>query len=266
VLVGAGDIAGCYNTGEPYASSLQTALLLDAVQGTIFTLGDNAYPDGSAAQYTNCYGLSWGRHKARTRPAPGNHEYNVSATPYFDYFNGVGVDSGVAGKRGQGYYSYDIGGWHIVVLNSESSKVSLPREVSWLRADLAAHPTLCSLAYWHRPFFTSGPHPPYLTLTPLIQALYAGGVDVVVSGHNHQYERFAPQNMNRQPDPNGIRAFVAGTGGASEYGFGPVQPNSEVRGNGPGVLKFALFQSSYSWQFIPIPGVSFADSGSGQCH
>jgi hypothetical protein len=257
VLVGAGDIAGCYDTGKPFRTSLATATLLDAIPGTVFTLGDNAYPNGAAPEYANCYGPTWGRQKVRTRPAPGNHEYNISANPYFDYFNGVGKDSGVAGKRGQGYYSYDTGGWHIVVLNSE---------LSWLKADLAAHPTACSLAYWHRPFFSSGPHAPDVALTPLIQTLFAGGVDVVLSGHNHQYERFAPQDPNRHPDPNGIRAFVAGTGGAGEYGFGPPQPNSEVRGNGPGVLKFTLLPTSYKWQFIPVPGVSFADSGSGLCH
>ncbi|HEV7366950.1 MAG TPA: metallophosphoesterase [Gemmatimonadales bacterium] len=267
VLVGAGDIAGCYDTGAPYLSSMETALLLDAIPGTVFTVGDNAYPDATAAQYANCYGPSWGRHKSRTRPAPGNHEYNISSNSYFDYFNGLGKDTGIAGKRGQGYYSYDTGGWHIVVLNSEVAKVGVSNELAWLKADLAAHPTACSLAYWHRPFFSSGPHPPYLALTPLIQALYAGGVDVVVSGHNHQYERFAPQDINRHPDPNGIRAFVAGTGGATEYGFKTaIQPNSEVRGNGPGVLKFTLLPTSYQWQFIPIPGVTFRDSGSGQCH
>lgn len=267
VLVGAGDIAGCYDTGVPYLSSMETASLLDATPGTVFTLGDNAYPDGTAAQYANCYGPSWGRNKARTRPAPGNHEYNISSNAYFDYFNGVGKDSGPAGKRGEGYYSYDTGGWHIIVLNSEVVKVGLSNELAWLKADLAAHATPCSLAYWHRPFFSSGPHPPYLALTPLIQALYAGGVDVVVSGHNHQYERFAPQDINRRPDPNGIRAFVAGTGGATEYAFKTaIQPNSEVRGNGPGVLKLTLLPTSYKWQFIPIPGVTFSDSGSGQCH
>jgi hypothetical protein len=244
VLVGAGDIVGCYDTGAPYLSSMETAALLDATPGTVFTLGDNAY-----------------------RPAPGNHEYNISSNAYFDYFNGVGTDSGPAGKRGQGYYSYDTGGWHIVVLNSEVAKVGVFNELAWLKADLAAHPTACSLAYWHRPFFSSGPHPPYLALTPLIQALYTAGVDVVVSGHNHQYERFAPQDINRQPDPNGIRAFVAGTGGATEYGFKTaIQPNSEVRGNGPGVLKFTLLPTSYRWQFIPVPGVTFTDSGTGQCH
>jgi acid phosphatase type 7 len=266
VLVGAGDIAGCYDTGAPYRTSLETAALLDAIPGTIFTLGDNAYPNGATADFAKCYAPTWGRQKARTRPAPGNHEYNISSNPYFDYFNGAGKDSGAAGRRGEGYYSYNTGGWHIVVLNSEVSKISLSGEVAWLKADLAAHPTVCSLAYWHRPFFTSGPHAPDVSLTPLMEALYAGGVDVVVSGHNHQYERFGPQDINRHPDPNGIRAFVAGTGGAGEYGFGPPQPNSEVRGTGPGLLKFSLLPTSYRWQFIPVPGVSFTDSGSGQCH
>lgn len=266
VLVGAGDIAGCYDTGEPYATSRATAALLDSIPGTVFTLGDNAYPNGAAPDFANCYAPTWGQQKARTRPALGNHEYNISSNPYFDYFNGVGNDSGPAGKREQGYYSYDTAGWHIVVLNSEVTKISLPDQVSWLQADLAAHPTVCSLAYWHRPFFTSGPHPPDSLLTPLMQALYAGGVDVVLSGHNHQYERFGPQDIDRRPDSNGIRAFVAGTGGAGEYGFGPPQPNSEIRGTGPGVLKFTLMPTSYTWQFIPVSGVTFTDSGSGQCH
>lgn len=266
VLVGAGDIAGCLDTGEPSVTSQATAALLDGISGTVFTLGDNAYPDGTAAQYANCYGPTWGRQKTRTHPATGNHEYNISSTPYFDYFNGVGSDSGPAGKRSQGYYSYELGGWHIVVLNSEVSKVAVSRQEAWLMTDLAAHPAWCTLAYWHRPFFTSGPHPPYAPLKQLVGILYASGADVVVSGHNHQYERFAPQDPDRRPDPNGIRAFVAGTGGAGEYGFGPPQPNSEVRGTGPGVLKFTLLPTSYEWQFIPIPGVTFTDSGSGRCH
>jgi hypothetical protein len=266
VLVGAGDIAKCNNRNW----AKLTAKLLDGISGTVFALGDNAYQDGTAAEFANCYGPTWGRHKNRTRPAVGNHEYNVSPNPYFDYFNGVGSASGRAGPRGKGYYSYNAGAWHIVVLNSVTNirqDASSP-QAKWLKADLAAHPTRCTLAYWHHPFFTSGKNLPAKRLAPLVKLLYEAGVDVVMSGHNHQYERFAPQDPSRRADPTrGIRAFVVGTGGAGVYGFERRDPNSQVRyGDGNGVLKLTLSPSSYTWEFVPVAGTTFKDSGKGACH
>ena len=152
VLVGAGDIAGCPSTYQDEA----TADLLDGIAGTVFTLGDNAYTSATTAEYQNCYGPSWGRHLARTRPALGNHEYHTTAAAgYFGYFGDK------AGPANLGYYSYNLGEWHVVVLNSERN---LSAQATWLKADLAANPTRCTLAYWHKPYFTSGTNPPALTL------------------------------------------------------------------------------------------------------
>jgi hypothetical protein len=262
VLVGAGDIAGC----RSIAGAQATAKLLDAIAGTVFTVGDHAYPDGTAGQFAECYGPTWGRHRARTRPAVGNHDYHSSdAAPYFDYFGAA------AGEPGKGYYSYDLGGWHVIVLNSNCAKVGCeagsPQE-RWLRADLAAHRTACSLAYWHHPRFSSARHGPALRMTALWQALYEAGVELAVSGHDHDYERFAPQDALGVLDrARGVRQFVAGTGGRSSYEFAEVQPNSEVRATGVfGVLKLTLAPSRYEWEFVPVAGQSFTDAGSEACH
>jgi hypothetical protein len=264
VLVGAGDIAKCNAANRAMA----TARLLDSIPGTVFTLGDNAYDDGTSAEFADCYDPAWGRHKARTRPALGNHEYNTSPDPYFDYFDGVGHDSGAAGERGAGYYSYDLATWHIIVLNSEIAADSMSPQAAWLRGDLAAHVTRCALAYWHRPFFASGPHRSFTPMRPLIAMLYAAGVDVILSGHNHQYERFGPQDPAMHPDTSaGMRAFVVGTGGAGVYDIWTPQPNSEVRnGSVHGVLKLSLAHTRYPWHFVPIAGETFSDSGTGDCH
>jgi PKD repeat protein len=257
VFVGAGDIAGC----NPANKDAATAALIDALPGAqVFTLGDNAYPDGTAADY-GCYQSSWGAFKDRTHPAPGNHDYHqVGAGPYFAYFGAA------AGPPGKGYYSYDLGTWHIIALNSE---IDISEEVTWLEADLAAHPATCVLAYWHKPFFTSGAvHAPETRLRPFYDALQAAGADMVLSGHNHQYERFAPQLPDGTPSPGGIRQFVVGTGGFhSLYDFITTpKPNSEVRHKGFGVLKLTLGATGYAWEFIPIGGSSFTDSGTGNCH
>ena len=260
VLVGAGDIADCSSSGDE-----ATATLLDNISGTVFTAGDNAYPNGSATDYTQCYDPSWGRHKARTRPAPGNHDYNTSgATGYFGYYGAL------AGTSGIGYYSYDIGEWHVISLNSNVSMAVGSTQEQWLRADLAASTKQCTIAYWHHPRFSSGTtHGSSTSAQPLWQALYDAGAEIVVSGHEHNYERFAPQTPTGQADPvNGIREFVAGTGGASHYNdLGTALPNSEVfNGTTWGVLQLTLDAGSYSWQFIPIAGQTFTDAGSGACH
>ena len=256
VLVGAGDIADC--DAQP------TAALLDNIPGTVFTAGDNAYPDGTAADYASCYDPSWGRHKARTRPAPGNHDYNTSgATGYYAYFGAL------AGPAGRGYYSYDLGAWHIVSLNSNVSMSAGSAQETWLRADLAASTKTCTIAYWHHPRFSSGSNHGSSTQSAGVwQALYDAGAEIVISGHDHEYERFAPQTPSAAADPaRGIREFIVGTGGAGLYSFATPLPNSEVRDDTSfGVLKLTLSDGSYTWEFIPIAGDSFTDSGSGTCH
>jgi len=264
VLVGAGDIASCSSTGDE-----ATAALLDNIAGTVFNLGDNVYDNGTLTEYTNCYDGSWGRHKARTRPTPGNHEYNTAnAAGYYSYFGAP------AGDPAQGYYSYDAGDWHIVALNSNSSCSTVScaagsAQETWLRADLAANTKSCTLAYWHHPRFNSGAsHGNTTAVTPLWNALYEFNADVILNGHEHVYERFAPQTPTGAADAvRGIRQFTVGTGGRSHYGFGTIQPNSEVRdGNTYGVLKLTLGASGYAWQFVPVAGATFTDAGTGTCH
>ena len=262
VLIGAGDIAVCGSTGDDATSNI-----LVSTSGTVFTLGDNAYPNGSATDYANCYDGSWGRVKGRTMPTPGNHEYQTAgAAGYFGYFGSAG------GDPTKGYYSYDLGAWHIVVLNSNSACTTIScsatsAQVQWLKADLAANTKSCTLAYWHHPRFNSGAEHGNLTAVgPFWDALYAAGAEIVLNGHEHLYERFAPQTPNAVADPNGIRQFTVGTGGAALYSFGVIQPNSERRNNtSMGVLKLTLKSGGYDWQFIPATG-SFTDSGSGICH
>jgi hypothetical protein len=259
VLVGAGDIAACDSKGDE-----QTAALLDSIAGTVFTAGDNAYSSGSASQFARCYAPSWGRHKNRTRPSLGNHDdRSAHGAPYFAYF---GAQAGVSGR---GYYSYDLGAWHIVVLNSNTRmKRGAPQE-RWLRADLAATRARCVLAYWHHPRFSSGSeHGSQPQTAPLWQALADFGADVVVAGHDHDYERFAPQSPGGKADPDrGIREFVVGTGGADLRPMGAPIANSEVRSHEAwGVLKLTLSDGAYSWRFIPVAGKTFSDSGSARCH
>jgi hypothetical protein len=264
VLVGAGDIASCSSSGDE-----ATAALLDGIPGTVYTLGDNVYDSGTASEYANCYHPSWGRHKARTMPTPGNHEYNtLNATGYYGYFGAV------AGDPSQGYYSYDLGDWHVIVLNSNlscaviSCAASSP-QVAWLRADLTNNSKACTIAYWHHPRFNSGAsHGNNTAVGPFWDVLYEFNADVILNGHEHVYERFAPQTPGAVADGvRGIRQFTVGTGGRSHYTFGSIQPNSEVReGNTYGVLKLTLRSNGYDWQFVPVAGASFTDTGSGTCH
>jgi hypothetical protein len=264
VLVGAGDIAKCSGTGDE-----ATAKLLDGISGTVFTVGDNAYTSGTAAEFSNCYDPSWGRHKARTKPTPGNHEYlTAGASGYFGYFGSA------AGPSGKGYYSYNLGGWHVVALNSMCREVggcgATSPMVSWLKQDLAANADrACTIAYFHHPLFSSGSkHGSVPKMKASWDALYAAKAEVVVSGHEHNYERFAPQSPSGQAEPDrGIREFVVGTGGGEQYPFGTVQPNSQVRNaNTFGVLKLTLHPSSYEWKFVPVAGKTFTDSGTKSCH
>jgi acid phosphatase type 7 len=258
VLVGAGDIGRCRDQDDE-----ATAALLDTIQGVVFTAGDNAYPDGTAADFRNCYHPGWGRHRERTRPSPGNHDYRTrKGAPYYAYFGAAAGDPGV------GYYSFDFAQWHIVSLNSNVSMEAGSRQEQWLRQDLAAHPARCTVAYWHHPRFSSASHGSDTEPQPLWQALYDAGADVIIVGHDHSYERFAPQTPTGRPDPaRGIRQFVAGTGGASLYDFPTIEPNSEIRNNTThGVLKLTLRPDGYDWRFVPVAGKTFSDSGSGSCH
>ena len=258
VLVGAGDIAHCSSNGDEV-----TASLLDSIDGTVFTTGDNVYPDGTSEEFANCYDPSWGRHKSRTRPSPGNHDYHTAdAAGYFGYFGAM------AGEPGKGYYSYDLGAWHIIALNSNIPVEAGSAQEQWLRADLTAHPVACTLAYWHHPRFSSGTvHGSNPSLQPLWQALYDYGADVVLVGHEHNYERFAPQDPSGMADAaRGIRQFVIGTGGRSHYSFGTPIANSEVRNDDTyGVLKLTLHPTGYTWEFIPEAGQTFRDSGDASC-
>ena len=261
IVVGAGDIAACDSTGDE-----ATATILDGVPGTVVTMGDNVYETGTAAEFANCYAPSWGRHKARTRPSVGNHEYGTpGASGYFDYFGAA------AGDPDKGYYSYDLGAWHIVVLNSSCAEAGgcgagSPQE-TWLRQDLAANTDACTMAYWHHPRFASAMGGT-TAVAALWQALYDDGAELILNGHAHVYERFAPQTPTGLADPvNGIREFIVGTGGKSLVNFGTVAANSEVRESATfGVLRLDLRATGYAWDFMPVAGKSFSDSGSGFCH
>jgi 3',5'-cyclic AMP phosphodiesterase CpdA len=258
VLVGAGDIAKCDMIGGAHG----TARLLDKIPGTIFTVGDNAYDSGSAEEFEECYTPTWGRHRARTRPAPGNHDVRTDhGRPYYEYFG----DN--AGPEGRGYYSYDLGSWHIISLNSEGDMRAKSSQGRWLQEDLKANPSECILAYWHRPRFSSGPHGSNRKLHDFWRLLYEAGADIVLSGHDHDYERFAPQNPKGKADPKrGIRQFVVGTGGGGVYQFKRPRPNSEIRDNSTyGVLKLTLGPGRYQWEFVPVTVGKFSDSGSGTC-
>jgi chitodextrinase len=259
VFIGAGDIAGCTSS---YGDEATAAIIARYPAAAVYTLGDNAYPDGTAANFSQCYGPGWGAFKDRTRPAPGNHDYHVAGAPgYFGYFGAL------AGPAGRGYYSYDLGNWHLISLDSEIDVSATSPQATWLTQDLLDHPSACTLAYWHKPLFTSGLHSPETAMRPLFTILYDSGADVVLSGHNHQYERFAPQRPDKtRDDAKGIRYFVAGGGGASLYDFPRTEPNSEVRHKGYGVLKLTLGAAGYGWEFLPVEGSSFTDAGTGECH
>lgn len=256
VVLAAGDIATCEKQGDE-----QTAALLDSLPGEILALGDQAYPNGSASDYTRCYGPSWGRHRARTHPTPGNHDYVRSgADGYFGYFGEA------AGPRGRGWYSFDLGAWHVVSLNSQVSASAGSEQERWLRDDLRRHPARCVLAFWHQARFSSGRHGSSPAVAPLWRALQDAGAELVVQAHDHDYERFDPLDSDGRPDPRGLRSFVVGTGGAERHGFGAPLPGSVVRVNRyPGVLKLTLRDRSYAWEFVPVGGPRPTDRGEGRC-
>jgi hypothetical protein len=219
------------------------------------------YENGTAAEFENCYGPSWGRHKARTRPAPGNHEYNTpGASGYYAYFGEL------AGPPSRGYYTFTLAGWHIISLNSNVPAGAGSEQLTWLRSQLAADRPACALAYWHHPVVSSGPTGRNTHMAEIWRVLDSAGVDVILVGHDHIYERFAPQGSTGTADPNGVRQFIVGTGGRALHGIGAIRPNSEVRSSAAwGILKMTLRSTSYDWQFIPVTGATFADHGSAEC-
>jgi len=253
VLVGAGDISSCSNDNDE-----ATARLLDSIPGTVFTAGDNAYEDGTYTEYTNCYNPTWGRSFSRTHPSPGNHEYDApGAAGYFKYFNNVAA-----------YYAYNLGSWRVYSLDSEIDVTSTSAEVTWLTSDLASHPSLCVLAYWHQPRWSSGStHGSNSSMQSLWSTLANAGTDLVINGHEHNYERFTEMDASGAAASPGLREIIVGTGGESHYPFGTPLSTSQVRNNSTfGVIKLTLSSGSYAWQFVPVAGSTFTDSGSSKCH
>jgi acid phosphatase type 7 len=239
-----------------------TAALVNTLAPTrALTLGDNAYPDGTSSDYASYYNPTWGGFRTKTSPSPGNHDYHTAgAAGYFGYFGALAPAP---------YYSFNLGAWHLISLNSEISMAAGSAQETWLKNDLAASNAVCTLAYWHKPRWTSGSTHANTTATqPLVQDLYSADAEVLLAGHNHQYERFAPQNPSSQADSQfGLREFVVGTGGAPRYGFATAQPNSQVRNNSTwGVLQMTLHSGSYDWSFKPSQASSFTDSGTTACH
>lgn len=274
VIGAAGDIAcdptsSSFNGGNGTSSNCRQKAVSDVMLNSnlrsVITLGDLQYEDGTLTKFQQSYDPSWGRMKSITRPAVGNHEYlTAGASGYFQYFGAA------AGDRTKGYYSYNIGAWHLIALNSNCSQVGgcgtgSPQE-QWLRADLAANPNMCTLAYFHHPRFSSGQHGSNTSYDAIWRALYAAGVEVVLNGHDHIYERFAPQSPTAAADPRGIQQFTVGTGGKNHTTIVAIQPNSVVRNTDTyGFLKLTLHASSYDWQFVPEPGKTFTDSGTRNC-
>ena len=257
VLLAAGDIASCTN-GAP-----ATARLLDDQPGQIMVAGDAAYRTSRDPNpYVTCYDSTWGRHKNRTRATLGNHDFEPRhLRQYFDYFGDA------AGPRPGGYYSFELGSWHVIALNSNLDTGPRSLQGKWLAADLAAHPAKCTIAVMHHPRFSSGPHAAYWTTRPAFRLLDSAGVDIVLSGHDHIYERFAPMTWEGKPSDTGVRQFVVGTGGSGLYTIGRPEPNSEAHTDGDfGILKLTLKPDGYSWEFLPVRTDSFTDSGSGSCH
>jgi len=276
VIAAAGDIAcdpkslsfkGGKGISTECRQKYTSDLLVGAGLSAVLPLGDTQYENGGYRKFLKSYDPSWGRVKTISHPVVGNHEYlTAGAAGYFRYFGAA------AGDPDKGYYSFDLGAWHLVALNSNCSQVGGcgpgSPQASWLSQDLATHPEVCTLAYWHHPRFSSGPHGSDPAYSTFWEKLYKAGADVVLNGHDHDYERFAPQMPSGSSDPFfGIREFVVGTGGNSLYAFSTTQANSEVRRSDTfGIVKLTLHPAGYDWQFVPEAGRSFTDSGSTLCH
>ena len=275
IIVSAGDIA-CPPSRTEHKHELamvdvcrqmetsDLALRIDNL-AAVLTLGDNQYPTGALEDFQHSYDRAWGRVKSITHPSIGNHE--GLGEGYYTYFGEA------AGPRDRGYYSFDVGAWHVIALNSNSecrivACDSTSAQLDWLREDLVAHQSVCTLAYWHHPRFSSGRHQNNMVMNPIWAELYASGVDIVLSGHDHDYERFSPLNADGRVDKTrGIRSFIVGTGGAHHAAFGTIKTGSKVRNNDTfGILKLVLHPASYEWEFVPEAGKTFTDKGKGRCH
>lgn len=263
IVYAAGDIASCDNGFDS-----ATAQVMTDPKATVLALGDTVYERGLLKEFRDCYDPAWGGFFNRTHPAVGNHEYSTkNAKGYFDYFGSR------AGEAGKGWYSFDVGAWHLIALNSNCSRIGDgcdegSEQMQWLRNDLAKNKKLCTLAYFHHPVFSSGLHGQTKAMLPIWKELVDNNIDVVLTGHDHQYERFAPQNSDGALNTeHGTREFVVGTGGKSHYPVLKLQPNSEVSNTATfGVLKLTLHPGLYNWQFVPIEGSNFTDSGTEKCH
>jgi len=255
-FAGAGDIALCGGGGAE-----RTARLLDSLSSAVFTLGDNVYPSSTADLLMKCYEPAWGRHRARTYATPGNHDWEVErGAPYFAYFGPA------AGPAGVGYYSFTLGSWHVLSLNSNVAAHTGSPQYEWARRDLAEHHAPCTMAMWHHPVFSSGAYGNSLNMREIWRLLDTAGAELIVTGHEHSYERFAPQTAAGQPDARGLRQFVVGTGGADLRPFAAIHTNSEARNSDTwGVLKLLLRASGYEWEFVPVDGQSFRDQGASAC-
>lgn len=255
-LIGAGDIGHCR-----FMDSERTAALLDEMVGIVITVGDNAYESGKPEEFAQCYEPTWGRFKSRTRAGVGNHDYYLpGASGYFDYFGAA------AGVDRTGYYSYDVGSWHILSLNSSANAKAGSPQWSWVRDDLARNQKPCTLAYWHYPLFSSGYDGNLPHMRDVWQLMYEAKAEVVIAGHAHNYERFSLMDAQGRSDPRGIREFVVGTGGSPLTALIARQPNSEVFNNDTfGVIRITLRADGYDWQFVPVEGSTFTDAGSGSC-
>jgi hypothetical protein len=270
VLLAAGDIAACSQAGD----AATAAILSRYPEATVQTLGDNAYDKGTPRQF-GCYDDTWGVALDRTHPALGGHDYMTEgAAGYFGYFADVLAPfAPTATDPTMGWYAYDLGTWRVIVLNSICDRIggcdAGSAQTTWLRSELAAHPAGCSLAVIHNPRFSSGRKENETRVQPLWELLHAAGVELVLSGDNHAYERLAPMTPTGKPDPAGIRQFVVGTGGRSHYDFsdGAIHPHTEARDDKTfGVLKLTLDPDEYSWEFVPEAGKTFTDSGREACH
>lgn len=266
ILLAAGDIAECDAQGDE-----ATAKILDAnPDAIVVTLGDNAYPEGTLADFERCYDPSWGRFKDRTRPATGNHDHSTTdAKGYADYFGARG------GDFDRYYYSYRARNWHVVVLNSDCWRIggcgAEDPQLDWLREDIAKNPAECTLAYWHRPPFSSGRYGDEANtrrVRPLWETIHELGVDVALVGHEHSYERFEPMNAAGEPEADGVRLFVVGTGGGNLRTFDdlPLETTDARNDDTWGVLKLTLGDGRYDWNFLGVEGSTFTDAGSGTCH
>jgi hypothetical protein len=261
VLWAAGDIGYCDSSGPAPDAAARTARLMAGDAHPVLALGDLAYPRGRQRDFDGCFAPAWGQLRPRLLPVPGNHDYDTrDAAPYFRYVEGLAQDAG------RGYYALRLGAWRVIALNSNIDTGPDSEQLRWLRTELAEHRTRCTLAFWHHPRFSSGEHGDDARMHAAWRLLHDSGVDLVLGGHDHDYERFAPLDADGRPDLRGMRQFVVGTGGAPLRRFGAIRPGSEARNDeAHGALRVTLRAGDYDWAFVPIDGQTYVDSGSGRC-